>query len=402
LPKDKKILFLSNGYGEDNVSAYIAKKLKEKNPDFIIKGFPSVGEGKFYQELGLKLAGRGTNLPGEGFIRNIKDFFIDINNGLITQTLRVGVSIKKISKNFDYIIITGDPYLLLFVSLFTTHKKNYKIFIGIQQSEWYESRKAFKQHYSLIERFWLKKFSNLIFVRDYKTRDYLKYKGLNCVECMGNPMMDCFSINNNSIFPRDKKIIGILPGSKKEAYNNIQVIFRIIEELLKKRRDLIFAFAISPNLNIKNIVEIYKLKEIRHEYIEDSIVYTLYKLNNSRADIILSNKIFGDIISKSDLIIGTSGTGNEQATGMGKAVFSFWGNGPQITKKFLHAQKRLLGISLFVYPPDPELIAKNILKVLDNRELLRKIKKNGEKRMEGRGSIEKIVAKIDSYLKGNQ
>lgn len=399
LNNNPKILFISNGYGEDMVAAHIAANLKTTIPSSIIAAFPTVGSGIFYKKMSIKVTYQGIKLPSEGFIRSIKDFLKDISYGFIIKTLKMGIKLKSISKNFDYLIFVGDPYILLFSSLFSLKKRYKKIFIGIQQSELYQSKRPFKEHYSLIERAWMKLLAGIIFVRDIKTADFLEQKGFKNVYSFGNPMMDCFTIHDNKIFPENKTIIAILPGSKKEAYENLRVIFGIIKKLSKKLSNPIYAIALSPNLNLEKILNSYNLVKKDEKIINDNKAeITFFSNKNISGDIAISNSLFGNIIDEADVIIGTSGTANEQAAGMGKPIFSFWGKGPQITKKFLEAQKRLLGQSLYVFEPKADIISKKIIEVLHNKSLLRKIEDNGKNRMAGRGSINKTVMKIIKYI----
>ncbi|MFW6139522.1 MAG: hypothetical protein ACOC7U_10175, partial [Spirochaetota bacterium] len=291
----------------------------------------------------------------------------------------------------------GDTYLLLFTSIFTSHPRQRKIFVGVQQTEWYDSIKPFKQHYSLPERMWLKRFAGLIFVRDQKTKKYLQQKGFNNVESPGNPMMDCFKIHPKNIFPPDREVIGILPGSKNEAYHNLNIIFEVIKLLNKENKNLLFAVALSPNLSLSRIIHSFNLQELPP--CSDRQSYTAYTIKDGdKIEIIISQSLFGNIINEACAVIGLSGTGNEQAAGLGKPIFSFWGKGPQITKKFLLAQKKLLGPSLFVFPPQPEIIVREICKVIRDRSLLKKIEQNGKKRMSGRGSISAIAEDIYQYI----
>ena len=396
---NQSILLVSNGYGEDKVAAYLGISLMKKLPGITINAFPTVGKGHFYRSIGIETVYRGTILPSEGFVRSFKDFFGDILHGFINKTLKMGFKLKNISERYDYIITVGDPYILLFTSVFSSKKKEKKIFVGLQQSEWYQSRKPFKEHYSFIERIWMKLLAGIIFVRDLKTAEYLKSKGFSNVFSYGNPMMDCVEISKEKIFPSDKVVVGILPGSKKEAYRNLRLIFKIMENLSSKIQNTIFAIAIPPNLELQRIIEENNLKKVNSSKIDASVssIY-IYSKKGINSNIIISDTHFGDIINESKIIIGTSGTANEQAAGLGKPIFSFWGKGPQITKKFLKAQKRLLGKSLFVFDPEPKRIAKEILEVINDEKLLKEIEENGKQRMAGRGSIEKISERIVRYI----
>lgn len=414
--KTIKFLLVSNGYGEDNIAAHIGSKLLELNSSSKVYGFPTVGDGKFYRENNIPLLGRGLSMPSEGFVRSIGLLLADLSSGLVRKTILMGRELKNASKIADILIIVGDPYLLRYTSFFTPHPGERKIFTGVQQSEWYGTKKPFKQHYSMIERIWMKKFSGLIFVRDEKTALFLKKKGLKHTFSMGNPMMDCFNIHRekifrkktfaeyyknifNDLFNNNGEIIGILPGSKREAYDNLKVIFNILKQLSRLKNNQLYIFALSPNLDMDKIILEHHLIVYNNKVSSENGIIRVCTSPEIQGPVILTKGLFGDVINEANLIIGVSGTGNEQAAGMGKPIVGFWGKGPQITKKFMKAQKKLLGDALFLYPPDPELIAKEIVKILDSPKLQRKAKEAGKERMWGRGSIEKICKKILEYSK---
>jgi uncharacterized protein (TIGR03492 family) len=107
---------------------------------------------------------------------------------------------------------------------------------------------------------------------------------------------------------------------------------------------------------------------------------------------------FGSILSESNVVLGLSGTANEQAAGLGKPVFSFWGEGPQITRKFLTAQKKLLGHALSVFPPDPDRVAAAMFETLTDEARARTAREDGMRRMAGRGSIDSIIGEIEAHL----
>ena len=403
MAQECRILFISNGYGEDNVAAHIAGELRRKYPALAVSSFPTVGSGQFYTESGIPLAGEGIKMPSEGFVRNVKDLLKDMSRGLFVKTFRMGLRLRAASGTADFLVVTGDPYLLLFTSLFTRTGRPGKIFIGTLQSEWYGNRRPFKEHYSFVERLWLKWFCSLIITRDMKTAEYLKSRGLRSAISFGNPMMDCMVIRKQRLFPDNRTIIGVLPGSKREAYNSFGKITETALQLVKssdERRNYLFAVALSPNLDIEELAKRHKLSKVGAY--ERAPAFTVYRAEKCGLEpgieLLISTNSFGNIISESDAVIGLSGTGNEQAAGLGKPVFGFWGEGPQMTKKFLVAQKRLLGPSLFIFPPQPPDIARKIDEVLDDAGLLQRIAENGRLRMGRKGSVGRIAEKIGSYF----
>jgi uncharacterized protein (TIGR03492 family) len=394
-----RILFISNGYGEDNVAAHIARAYQERFPEHTVEGFPTVGSGRFYEQLGIALAGRGIDLPSEGFVRSPGDFFKDVLHGFFSKTIRLGFMIRKTSVGFGLLVVVGDPYLLLFLSVFSPLPREKKVFVGLQQSEWYGSKKPFKLHYSALERIWLKRFSGLVIVRDTKTRDFLIDKGVQAAFSAGNPMMDCFPIEEEAIFPAGRTVIGILPGSKREAYDNFGKILETVEGLQRRaghEMSFLFVVAFPPNLDLEVLEKRYGLK--RAKVARCARGFDVYRLEKGEIELHFSRTLFGNILSESTAVIGLSGTANEQAAGLGKPVFAFWGDGPQITRKFLIAQKKLLGHALFVFPPDTEEVACRMYEVLQDEALMQKARADGIRRMSGRGSIGLILRKIEAYL----
>jgi len=66
--KKRMVLFLSNGDGEDLIAATIIKKLLEECPYLSIRALPLVGEGRAYDEVGIKVLGSRKIMPSSGFV----------------------------------------------------------------------------------------------------------------------------------------------------------------------------------------------------------------------------------------------------------------------------------------------------------------------------------------------
>ena len=184
--------------------------------------------------------------------------------------------------------------------------------------------------------------------------------------------MDCVGQITNDQFPMSNEgqtIIGLLPGTREDAKVNLEDFEKIIKEIVKmKESDFKLRFLIATTL--KNIPEYMK------------------------------NKPFAEIITQSDLILGLSGTGNEQAAGLGIPIVSFYGRGSQYNKKFAKAQKQLLGDALsIVKDNDPLTIAAEIWHLLRHPEKRIEIGKIGKERMGEAGAAKIISAYITETLK---
>jgi uncharacterized protein (TIGR03492 family) len=109
----------------------------------------------------------------------------------------------------------------------------------------------------------------------------------------------------------------------------------------------------------------------------------------------MENKPFSEVLAQSDLIIGLSGTGNEQAAGSGIPVVSFYGRGSQYNQRFADAQKQLLGDALsLVRDPDPLSVAAEVWNLLRHPDRMAYMGKTGKERMGEPGAVEKIAGYI--------
>uniref|UniRef100_A0A7C3RWB4 Lipid-A-disaccharide synthase n=1 Tax=Dictyoglomus thermophilum TaxID=14 RepID=A0A7C3RWB4_DICTH len=404
-----RVLFISNGYGEDYVAVNIIKELREIDSSIEIEALPIVGEGFLYKKNQIPLLGPHKKLPSGGFITNLRILYKDLKEGLLNLHRKQWGEIKKWSKKNGYIIAVGDIIPLFLARL--SHQKFF--FVSIQKSVYYtlkDDKKVNIQKLSknkameiairtyLLEYFLMKSENLLkVFPRDLLSHLILEKTGINS-EYLGNPMMDGLEPENKipiNNFYNYIKIL-ILPGSKiPEAYYNFQLLTEGILHLLRSRLEEKFLFltAISPNIPIKELENILFSKNFK-KYIETKD-YILFK-NNSHA--LILTHAFSDCIHHAQIGLCMAGTATEQFVGLGKPAIAIFGKGPQFTKKFALLQKRLLGDSLFL-AKNAEEIPKIFSMIHNNNELLEKISINGRKRMGEKGASKRIAEKIYQIIK---
>jgi uncharacterized protein (TIGR03492 family) len=84
-----KVLFLSNGHGEDLNASLILGALRSLQPSLQIGAMPLVGMGNAYRRLQVEIIGSTQNLPSGGIIYlNPWNWVKDITSGLIGLTLQ--------------------------------------------------------------------------------------------------------------------------------------------------------------------------------------------------------------------------------------------------------------------------------------------------------------------------
>ena len=365
----KKILFITNGHGEDIVAARIIKELKLKNTDIDV--MPVIGAGDAFRDLGVKLIGPKKILPGGGFgLRNFSFFMKDLFSGLMNK---VSEQIRTLKTNkWEYTLVIGIGDIVPIVYSMLTGCKF--IFVGVNKSEYYK-RYAF--NYTGLEKRLLKKYCLLTFARDKKTAETLQRSGVNTTYA-GNPMMDGVQTISTSahqnIRKSGKKVIGFLPGTREDAYKNIEDFYKVASLINKIDKNINFVISIPETLD----------KEL---------------INKIKAPVTVKlSDDFRKVIAASDIIIGLSGTGNEQAAGLGRPVISFPGRGAQYNRKFASAQKELLGDALMLLPRNSGVIAGKAISLLHNDKKIKQMASAGTERMGKPGASRMIAGVIEAYL----
>jgi len=384
---NSSILLISNGYGEDIIGANIIKeflKNKKKVDDIFV--LPVVGNGNSYKSLKIEITGPAKPLPSGGFAKNsFSNLFKDLKAGLLGLTFSQIKAIRKYKKKVDLIIVVGDIYILTLAGIFG---KQDIIFLPTAKSEYING------HYWIEKRI-MKKFARLVFPRDKKTAIDLQKYGVK-TKYVGNMMMDCFQIKGVDFFLQKKsRVVGLLPGSRREAYNNFMYFLKIIEkvEIIGEIKiEYITAMAVSFKKIKERIEKTNWEVQIPSQKEKRSGIKMIIVSPSKESKVRIIYHHFGDVLDKSEVFIGQAGTANEQAAGMGKPVIIFPGEGSQFTKKFARAQKSLLGDSvLYLKRRNPDKIAKKLIWILKEKKVYRKMSQAGKVRMGNPGGIKKLV-----------
>ncbi len=153
-------------------------------------------------------------------------------------------------------------------------------------------------------------------------------------------------------------------------------------------QDILDACKTLGDIGMMNKKEIFFIAAVGNDFEDNKIE----KIKN----LIIAKNYFGDVINTADIVIGLSGTGNEQAAGLGKPVISFPGRGVQYTSTFAKRQTQLLGSCLTVTKRNSSEIAKTAWEILNNKEKRQRMATEGMLRMGVSGASKKIANKIIS------
>lgn len=331
-----------------------------------------VGEGNAFKGYDFPVLSRGSIMPSGGFGFRVGPslFKEDIKRGLLRDLFDMYKTLRSI--NADIVISVGDPFNLIFTHLGT---KKDVFFISTDQGH-----SAWVNGFNRVELELIKRYTLWTFVRDRKTEEFFKKRGFRNVSYLGNPLMD--TVGEPKFLMEDG--ITLLPGTRRDSGRNLLLLLDIVREIKKR-----FKYYIPVNNNSEQYI--VEALDGRYTLLDWEYGYRV----ESPVELYIGKGIFPEMVSSSILVIGLSGSGNEQSAGLGKPVVSFYIDGIQFNRKFISEQKKLLGDSLIL--SDRESVGSIINSLLDNPQEIERRGEIGKIRMGERGAIERIAQFISGY-----
>ncbi|MBD2258988.1 lipid-A-disaccharide synthase-related protein [Pseudanabaena sp. FACHB-2040] len=395
----KRILFLSNGHGEDLNASLVLQALREIAPDVETAAMPIVGEGNAYRKLEVPIVGPTQKLPSGGFNyivvgrllnpmnwardTNPLNFLRDLSAGLVGLTWRQIQAVRGYSQRCDLLFATGDIVPILFAYI---TGKPFMAFL-VSTSSYYEGRAVVPMLAMMALR---SHRCRQIFTRDAFTAQDLQRRGLSKTVFAGYPIMDVLKPTGKDLkrVP-EQPMIALLPGSRlPEALHNLGLQLQLCEAIAQ-RQAAQFQAALVPSITDDHLQNLahqqgWSLEQAGH-------------LVKGETHVFCHRDAFADILQQCSLAIGMAGTAVEQAVGLGKPVVQIIGLGPQFTYPFAEAQMRLLGPSVVTVgrrSATPELIteaADKVISILNDPHYPAQCLKNGKERVGEPGGSTQIA-----------
>ena len=398
-----RILLLSNGHGEDLSGSLIAKQLIKSG--YSVDALPIVGKGIHYEKEKISIIGKTKEFSTGGIGYNsLKGRLKEIFGGEIIYLLRKLCLTYKIRNKYDYFFVVGD-----IVPLF---------FSWISKKDFFTYLVAYSSHYEgKLKLPWPSKFFLLskkaknIYARDFLTAHDLASQLKKKVSFLGNPFMDKFFFTKKKL-NKSNFSIGILPGSRfPEILDNFVLILEVLEALSNMIyfQKIEFNFAIVNALPSSKIKKIFKNRNWVNLEINNKKKTLRYQFKYLKVNLYWN--YFDEILLKSRCCISMAGTAAEQAIGLGKPVIQIEGKGPQFTKSFAEAQRRLLGQYVFCATNSKNkndqinqtiiLIIKVIYLIKLNKKFLISCNENAKKRLGENNACIKIVDNVNFSIKND-
>ncbi|MBO6902667.1 MAG: hypothetical protein JJ864_15095 [Rhizobiaceae bacterium] len=394
----KKVLFISNGHGEDTDTSYAIRALREAVPDVEPLALPLVGEGGAYRGIDVPIVGPTLVLPSGGFTYVQRSKLIgDIRAGLIGNTIEQWRAMRRIAPDVDLVFATGDivsqtfafgskrPFISFIASLSALYEG--KLNLDLPLKWYFRSPRC-----------------QTVITRDSATAIDLKRQGFPRIAYGGMPSMDYLNPSGIDLqLPDGADTIGLLPGSRiPEAERNFRLQLRFVEKAaqynadLARRKPLAFRAALVPSLMSRAV----DLATAEGWAMQANGLLRKKITKGVMAEIRCYDGAFADILEASAMVVAMAGQAADQALALGKPSLMFAGEGPQFNYRFAEAQYRIHGgLSELVgdRPADDGILlasAKRLIELLDDRAFLARAAEKGPLQFGAKGSSARIVETV--------
>jgi len=387
-----RVLFISNGHGEDNHSAHIIQSLRQLAPQVDVAALAIVGEGSAYRRLGVPLIGPTQVLPSGGFTYMNRWLLLkDIQAGLLQLTRQQWQAMRQYAPQCDLVHATGDsigqsfaygsqrPFISFISCLSALYEEHLELDLLLQ---WYfRSSRCLR-----------------VFTRDRFTAANLQQQGFNKVEFGGIPSLDYLTPQGKDLQRRSgTDLVALLPGSRlPEALRNFRLQLRLLEWVAQNHPEALEKVQFQAALVSGVLTELPTLAKGWEWQPPHRLVWRSPDGDRS-LEVLCFGDRFNDILHNCTLVVGMAGLAVDQAVALGKPVLQIAGEGPQFTYQFAEAQNRLLGISaqtIGTGPADDGVLqqaAACLWKTINDRAYLAEAERNGKARLGELGASYRIA-----------
>ena len=391
--KDVDILLVSNGFGEIAIATYIARAIRARDESARIEHFPLVGRAP--RDVWPEAVGPQQEMPSGGLIAywNIRNAAADIAAGLGALTVRQYRYLRS-QRERDVIVAVGDIYCLA-MTLLAARRPT--IFVATAKSDYVAP-------HSRIELA-IARHAAAAFARDDVTAASMRAAGV-AAEYGGNIMMDGVERTGVDLgLKAGALIFAVLPGSRADtpaaAAAQVERLGAIAACMASRGRPVQAFLSIAPGVEVAKVRN--AIRTVGFELTEPiSDVGVIASGRRENLELALVSGSFGDMVAAADIVLGQAGTANEQAAGCGKPVIAAAqrGEAPDRMQWYRMRQKRLLGDALLVLPPQPQVFAAEVVRLIDDPQRIQQMADTGRRRMGPPGGASAVAQKALSIAAG--
>ncbi|AEB11981.1 lipid-A-disaccharide synthase-related protein [Marinithermus hydrothermalis] len=386
-----RVLIISNGNAEDLIGAALARQL-----GLPTLALPLVGNGRAYEGAAEAVLGPRATLPSGGFpFGSLANLAADLRAGLISTSLAQWRAARAAARAAAAVVVVGDAYALWVGvragrgrPLF--HLQPLVSAYYVEGRSWFSRLRHLNQlgadDFTPFERH-LQRYARAVYVRDAPSAARLQRLGVRTARFYGSFAMDVLPPPEQDLEPlRDgRPVLALLPGTRRDVAFSLP---RMLEAAY--RLDEFEAF-VAWGLPLAALPACpgWRARQVREGVL---------RLERDGRHAWVMRGAFSAILHSAALALGTAGTANEQAAGLGVPILGFPTPGPQYTRAFAERQQRLLGAALTLCPPDPERIAAAARALWRDPEALERARTAGRARIGPPGALPRIATEVRQAL----
>ena len=324
----KRLLVVSNGYGEDLEVAQVIRALP--SAAVAVSAYPLVGLGRAYPPT-VPLLDPRREFPSGGFGMRAgwAALGADIRSGWLRFWAAQRRTLRAQRGQVDLVVAAGDVYCLMMAARAGAPT----VYVALPKSEYIGP-------HSPVEMWMIRRTASQVFTRDEVTAAALRRRGIPA-QYVGFTLMDTLAPSGETFaIPAECQVLTLLPGSKPAAFQNLLLLLRAASAAAGGLASVAVLVAWTPGLSRDRLRETVEAGGGRW------LDANRFQFGGIEATVTTDH--FADALVRATVVLGMAGAAHEQAAGLGKPVVAFPGTGPQFTARFLVEQQRLLGDALAV------------------------------------------------------
>lgn len=388
------VLIISNGNAEDLIGATLCTHLEGLS----LAALPLVGAGKRYEGRVERILGPRTQMPSGGFpFNSLENLIADLKAGFHLEIVRQIRAAQQAQRAVRAVAVVGDAYALAIGVLASNWGRLPLFHLQPQISHYYWAGRSVwerlkqpnqfaAEDYMFYER-WMHRFVQAVYVRDPLSEQRAHRLGMHKARFVGSMAMDTLSPPERDLSGvlDGRPVLVLLPGTRGDVRFSLPLMLKSAA-LLPQLQGLV---AWAADFQQVPLPEGWHL-EVQNDHTAIAI--------SAQHRVWLLRGAFSAILHVGQVAIGTAGTANEQAAGMGIPVVAFPTPGPQYIYPNALRQSRLLGQALRLVEPSPQAVAEAVRVFLTDETAREAARKEGLERNGPRGALPQIAREIRQTL----
>ncbi|GAC1654210.1 MAG: lipid-A-disaccharide synthase-related protein [Vulcanimicrobiaceae bacterium] len=379
----KRVLFVSNGHGEEAIAGRLARDL-QLACEVRSEQFGLVGESD--PPAVMHQVGPRRAMPSGGLIAmgNLRNLYRDFRSGLATHTLAQLRFLRSAKARYDAAVAVGDTFALVMAKAARARRT---VFVGTAKS-------VFVAPYGPLEERLLR-MADAIFVRDQETAQRLRSHGVPA-RAPGNVIVDLFSDDEPPVPPFGERV-AIFPGSRESAYGDAVFLCAVVRQIAGERKHFGATLSIAPGLDPRRFAAALQADGWSLEGGRANCSPFLLAAQG-RPTVDAWTGPPGAMLNGALVVLGQAGTANEAAAGHGIPVAAFEYPGSRQHGWYRMRQRGLLGGAMTMIAGDVPQAARAVESRLGDEGRRAEMGRTGRERMGAAGGSAAIAATIAALV----